>query len=70
MKPEMILLLVVCVAILVLSAVGIYLTGTERPAAVRKLFVPGFGLIDRRLCHAPVWFSSRSSREAGAIGSS
>jgi hypothetical protein len=29
MKPEMILLLVVCVAILVLSAVGIYLTGTE-----------------------------------------
>jgi hypothetical protein len=29
MKPELILLLVVCVAILVLSAVGIYLTGTE-----------------------------------------
>jgi hypothetical protein len=29
MKPEMILLLVVCVAILVLSALGIYLTGTE-----------------------------------------
>jgi len=28
MKPEMILLLVVCVAILVLSALGIYLTGT------------------------------------------
>jgi hypothetical protein len=28
MKPEMVLLLVVCVAILVLSAVGIYLTGT------------------------------------------
>ena len=44
MKPEMVLLLVVCVAILVLSAVGIYLTGTERPAAVRKLFVPGFSL--------------------------
>jgi hypothetical protein len=29
MKPEMILLLVVCVTILVLSAVGIHLTGTE-----------------------------------------
>jgi hypothetical protein len=29
MRPEMILLLVVCVAILVLSAVGIFLTGTE-----------------------------------------
>jgi hypothetical protein len=29
MKPETILLLVICVTLLVLSAVGIYLTGTE-----------------------------------------